>query len=374
VKHGIEFKNFSPTRRLRELVETGIARLPRHAPKFPEDTVYLRVMVERNDGRPYRASLTLDVPGRTLAAHEERYDAEEAVQEAFAEIERQLEKHKEMLSHSYEYKRPARREELRREQAEALPREERLRELFSKLVEQHLQQLYNFARREISYHVALGDLRPGEVTAEDAVAGAVLRAYREFSQADDGRDIRTWLIRMTSEQIEAEVARSKRSQEQAEPIEEDVPETPPAEEVTTLGDEILDFYQPDEDLNLEDLIPRPFVPTPEAIVESRELQGRVVRALSELPRAWRRALVLFHVDGLPVSEIARMTGQSEPEVEQHLERATAYLRQRLAESGLVPHDRAVEAVIGTVADGQVPPAFRQYLGDQIRGLEPIQAP
>jgi hypothetical protein len=35
-------------------------------------------------------------------------------------------------------------------------------------------------------------------------------------------------------------------------IEEEIPETPPREAVVTLGDEILDVYQPDKGLRLED--------------------------------------------------------------------------------------------------------------------------
>ena len=46
-------------------------------------------------------------------------------------------------------------------------------------------------------------------------------------------------------------------------IGDDVPETPPAEAVSTLGDEILDFYEPDEDLKLEDIIPDFDAPSPE---------------------------------------------------------------------------------------------------------------
>jgi ribosomal subunit interface protein len=126
MRRNLEFKNFSPSHRLRELVEGLIARLDRHAPNSPADTIFLRLFVDENAARKlYHASLICDVPGRRLAAQEERHDAEEAVREVFTEIERQLEKHKETLRHSALYKRPARREELRRERDEPIPAEER---------------------------------------------------------------------------------------------------------------------------------------------------------------------------------------------------------------------------------------------------------
>jgi RNA polymerase sigma factor (sigma-70 family) len=355
--HNLEFKNFTPGPRLRGLVEELVGRLDRHAPSFPEDTVFLRMFVDENAARRlYHVSLVCYPPGRTLATQEERHDAEEAVRAAFAEIERLLEKHKEMINHSYLYKRLARREELRREKA--LPAEERQRELFSALVERHLQKLYNFVRREIAYHLATGDLLPGELTVQGVVDGTLLQAHREFVKNPAGREIRNWLIKLGAEKLEARIRRSNAERARAVHIEEDIPETPPAQEVSTLGDEIMDFYQPDEDQKLEDIIPDMTVPTPEQILESRELQRYINRTLATLPRAWRRAFTLHYVEDAPVAEIARMTRQTEAEIERQLEYTREYLRQRLNESGFEssPYDQSALTIFGTAADVEVPPS------------------
>ena len=50
--------------------------------------------VDRDDRTLYRVSLTLDVPGRTLAAHEERPSLPEAVRDALTEFERALRQYK----------------------------------------------------------------------------------------------------------------------------------------------------------------------------------------------------------------------------------------------------------------------------------------
>jgi RNA polymerase sigma factor (sigma-70 family) len=300
------------------------------------------------------------VPGRMLVAQEERHDAEEAVREVFVEIERQLEKHKETLSHSYLYKRPARREELRRQKAEAVPVEERERDLFSTLAERHLKDLYNFARREIAYYLATGDLPPGEITSEDVVDATLLQAYREFVKDPTRREIRNWLIGLVAEKVEAEVKRWKGERAGSVHIEEDIPEAPPTEEVSTLGDEIMDFYQPDEDQKLEDIIPDMAAPTPEQILESRELQRYINRTLATLPRVWHKAFTLHYVEGVPVAEIARMTMRAESEVERHLEYTCEYLRQRLLDAGFEapPHDQAALTIFGTAADVEVPATLR----------------
>jgi len=372
VRRNLEFKNFSPSHRLRELVEELIARLDRHAPHSPADTIFLRLFVDENPARRlYHVSLTCDVPGRMLAAQEERHDAEEAVREAFVEIERQLERHKEKLSHSSLYKRPARREELRRQKAGAVPAEELERELFSTLVKRHLKNVYNFVRREIAYYLATGDLLPGETTAEDVVDATLLQAYREFVEDPARREIRNWVIGLAVEKVEAEVKRSKAERAGRVHIEEDIPETPPSEEVSTLGDEIMDFYQPDEDLKLEDIIPDMTAPTPEQMLESRELQRYINRTLATLPRVWRSAFALHYVEGVPVAEIARMIKHSESDVHRHLEYACERLRQRLSEAGFEapPHDQAALTIFRTAADVEVPAVFRNAVIEKYKKLE-----
>ena len=371
MRRKLEFKNFSPSHRLRELVEELIARLDRHALHSPADTPFLRLFVDENAARKlYHVSLTCDVPGRMLAAQEERHNAEEAVRDAFVEIERQLEKHKETLSHSYLYKRPARREELRRQKAEAFPAEERERELFSTVAERHLKNLYNFVRREIAYHLATGGLLPGEITAEDMADATLLQAYGEFVKNPARREIRSWLIGLAVERVDAEVKRSKAERAGAH-IEEDIPETPPTEEVSTPGGEIMDFYQPDEDRELEDVIQDMTAPTPEQILESRELQRYINRTLAALPRFWRRAFALHYVGGMPVAEIARMTDHTEPEVERHLEHAREYLRQRLLEAGFEapPQDQVALKIFGAAGDVEVPAAFRNAMIEKYKRLE-----
>ena len=110
----------------------------------------------------------------------------------------------------------------------------------------------------------------------------LLRAYHEFVKQPAERDIGGWLIELAKEQLRREVKRLKSERNRTVHIEEDIPETPPTEEVSTLGEEILDFYQPDEDLKLEDIFPDVEVSTPE---ELASLPKRNCCAASTRP--WR---------------------------------------------------------------------------------------
>jgi RNA polymerase sigma factor (sigma-70 family) len=145
-------------------------------------------------------------------------------------------------------------------------------------------------------------------------------------------------MKLAMQYLHSEVKRSRIERKMVVHIEEDIPETPPTEEISTLGDEILDFYQPDEDLKLEDIVPDIEVPLPEEAAERTELQDTIRIALASLPGEWRKAFVLHSVEGLSLAEVARVIGLPEAEVKRYIEFARATLRQKLIESGLTVKD------------------------------------
>ena len=322
LKHNIEFKGREPDQKVRELIEYLISKLDRKVKNFSSEVVFLRVLVEENPTRTlYPISITLQLPGKTLATREEKHDLVDSIRDAFGEIERQLEKYKSSLRGEHLWKRLGKREKIRQTKLNTPPPEQRNRETFFALVTPHLDRLYHFVRHVIRYSEAMGDVGRGELTAEDIVDGAIVRAYRDFRKGLSIRDVRSWLIRAAIDELDREVQRSERQREFALSIEQDVPETPPIEAVSTLGDEILDFYQPDEDLKLEDIVPDLEVPTPEQVIETKELQACVRKALMEMPRQWLQALLRGVED------------KSKEQSERILEHAQSYLRQKLVEAG-----------------------------------------
>jgi len=198
----------------------------------------------------------------------------------------------------------------------------------------HLAALSEFLRHEIAYLEATGDLEAGDVTPDDVIDEVLLRASREFDDKRDEETLRPWLIALARETLAAAVA-SARAWRRRTParLEADIPDTPPREWVTTLGEERLDYWEPDEDLKLEDLLPDLEMPTPEGEAARRELRECLRAALTGLPRDWRRALLLRHVEGLGYARLARMLGTSTSEIHRLLDHARQYLRQRLVESG-----------------------------------------
>src|SRR5262245_12240205 len=111
------------------------------------------------------------------------------------------------------------------------PVEERTRAKFFTLVRRQLRTLYRFVRHELAYRTNAGDVVRGELSADDVVDAVLLRAFREYVTEPSGRRASGWLIRLAQQQIDSDVERLVEARESTSHVEEDVPETPPQEEV-----------------------------------------------------------------------------------------------------------------------------------------------
>ena len=209
------------------------------------------------------------------------------------------------------------------------------REEFFTLVGRHLTTLYRFVHDEIAAYEGAGELMPNELAMEDVVDEVVIRAYREYVRHPRRRPSESRLLRLAKERLEAEVRRLKAERRRGIGIEEDIPESPRLEQDRMLGEQILYFHQPDEDLKREDIIPDLRVPPPDQASERQELQRCVDAALDDLPEEWRRALELRFLDRVPPEGLAEALGKPMPEAERIVEHARAFLRQRLLETGCV---------------------------------------
>jgi RNA polymerase sigma factor (sigma-70 family) len=206
---------------------------------------------------------------------------------------------------------------------------------FPELAAEHRKALERFVRHVLEFAESRGDLVPGQLRPADVVDDTLILASTGLSRARARTGIREWLMDTAGKYIQAEVTRTTWERDRTVHLEEDIPETPPKEEVSTLGEEIFDFYQPDEDLTLEDVIPGIEIPTPEQEAERRELRRCVRSALDEMPGEWRRTLLLRHLHDLAGSRLAKAVGKSPREVDTLLDYAAGYLRRRLAEAGFV---------------------------------------
>jgi RNA polymerase sigma factor (sigma-70 family) len=206
------------------------------------------------------------------------------------------------------------------------------KQAFFDLVDPYLKDLTDFVGHELACAEAIGDLARGAIATADLVDSVLLEASEQFAKDPSRKSVRAWLTKLALQRLESEIKRS-RDEQAALHVEDHVPATSAAEKATNLGDEILDYYQPDEDLKLEDLIPNLEGPTPEEEAELDEVRACIRVALRSMPDQLRRVIVLHHVQGLTLHELCAATGKSELELHKLLQDGRRYLRRRLTEAG-----------------------------------------
>jgi RNA polymerase sigma factor (sigma-70 family) len=216
---------------------------------------------------------------------------------------------------------------------DARSREQRDREAFFAQLSRHMSGLYQYAQHLLRYYQELGDLPRGQIDVDDIVDTAVLGAYRELDKRGADRDLRRQLMRIARCYVQNEVGRMIARSELTISKEESVPQTSPEEDVSLQGEEIFDFFEPDEDLKVEDVVADLDAPTPEQAAETAEWQQCVNSALAGMPAEWRRALTLRFARGVKDVALAQALGKPQSQTALILERARAYLRQRLVEAG-----------------------------------------
>lgn len=167
---------------------------------------------------------------------------------------------------------------------------------FPQLVEGHRDRLYTIALR------LLGDGRDAEEVAQDALVRA-FRAMRDYpAERITALRLRPWLASIT-----VNLARNKRRR--------------------------LDDRQPPA--SLEPMRDAGFDPpaearsTPSSAADRRETQRELAAALLQLTPAVRTAIVLRHVDGLSVAEVAEALERPEGTVKAQVHRGLRDLRTLL---------------------------------------------
>ncbi len=368
MKKQIVYRNISKEAKksLSALFEERLSSLQPLLNGFEEDDLFLRAAVQSHGTQVlYRVALELYLPHKTLTAHEEGPNVETVIRDAFAEIRRQIKKHKSFLKNEPLWRRKKRRQQLRADlKAGEKAQEQERRKLYFDLIQSHLGALYKNAQREIAYLQAAGDLIENDITPDELVDAVVVRGYTRFEDRDSAIQIDRWLYQIMLEVLEEEVARSRAQMDLTLPTEASPP-LAPSDTLDEEETEMFEYYLPDEQVRLEDLIPKPGVQTPEQAVVRWEQQTTVHQVLAMMPRLWRQSVVLTDIDGLSADETCEMLGIEPRKLEEIRHCAEAFLRQTLMEMGYTDIEEKAPSLSGLLGE-LAPVEMPEDLGSELQ--------
>ncbi len=293
----------------------------------------LRGTLEKHNKIPLvRLGLTLHLPKKDIAAEEEGEENREIIAKVFDELERQGQKYKSRLKNHHLWKRKSRRRQLSFQLAEmtsqqaAAPAGEQEKQQASgwfDVIRPHLNSLYDFARREITYLQTSHELTPADILPDELIDETIVMAFENRHEKPENLSDKGWLFKLALDILDREIEKNRQRQQTAS-LETVIPE----EDIDT---EIYEFYQPDEVLKLEDLI-AVSAETPEAATVQTE-QQTLHGSLSRLPRNWRRARILYDTVGFEPTEIAAIMAMETAAVESLLAMAEQFIADHAQQTG-----------------------------------------
>ena len=185
------------------------------------------------------------------------------------------------------------------------------RAAFQATVAPHLGELLGAARRELSYRVALGNFGADDLTPEELVGEALLRAWQDRYRRPSSLGVKVWLLALLF-RVARDLARREAGLRRipTDSLEALVPPEP----IYDDDEEFWEWYQPDELTRWEDVVEAPAM-TPEEMAAADE---RLTRTPD--PRA-REVFLLYELHRVPLSETALALGLSVTETARLLEEA-----------------------------------------------------
>lgn len=308
--------------------QTQVQKLGRRLQVFRPELVHLRALVEQNSMREGTVvSLDLKLPSGNIAAKDHGAPAPAAVKGAFAELLKQLTKHKEMLR--------GQRHRHRAKEGEGVPFEATVAAVHapkvsggdvSTWVDANVERLHRYIARELRHRENSGRLRPGMLAPNEVMGEAIAMALGDGEERPELLSLERWLYRLARSAMD-------KLERDGEPVAtvhlEDSVRKP---NVRASDEPQLQFHQPDEMMLEETIIPNRSAPTPEEVLYSEEMVAIVETALAGAKAEEREAFILNAIEGFTVKEIAAIAERPSREVEAHLLAARDRLQRALPRS------------------------------------------
>lgn len=323
MKFEIIKRKVQPDAETEKIIHRKIEKIERLLDRFNEDLLFLRVKLDQAKKRKqFVVRLVLDVAGHYLRAKKEGPELGAATNDAFEALIREINKFKEFLRREPEFKRKV-RPSYKETMLKANLKED-VQEAFEKFVEELMPRFYSFTLREIRNRMYQGQIKPGDIQVKDVLDEAIvvvsdsIKNKTVFKEKEIKNEIYRQIIHIINKW-------TKERRRQITLLEKTIQ----PEEIDT---ELYEFYQPDDIVRMEDIIPDT-VETPDEEVEEEEMQKAVDQVVSMLPDKWRQAYTLIELEGFSPEEVSMIQDRSVEEIKKEVEMARAFVNEKLEDLG-----------------------------------------
>ncbi len=312
----IQNRNVELTEALKATVERRSRKARKMLPTFRAHDLDLHVSLEKlSTGKSYQVSLVLAFPQTAIRVEDIQDSALTAVTGAFDDLMRKIKRFKSQLS----------RERFWQRQPAKVPGGAAAPSGLVKVEEAinaNLDKVENYIRRELFHQALIERFPPGLLQPQALVDEVFLDVSSRINAKPANLSLEQWMFQIAREKVSQKIRNldGERDQPHIEEL---------RFEQDQWDDEVLNFYQPDEALRLEDLLTDTHSDNPEQILASEEMEEQVQKIIAGLPRSVRESFVLYALEGFNSDEVAMITGKQPKQVKTEVEQARTQLRQQL---------------------------------------------
>ena len=312
-------------------IQAQVEKLQRRLQVFRPSLIHLKCVINHAAGvEGIAVTLNLRLPTGQMAASATHPKAIAAVKNAFAELCHQFNRHKEILR---DFRRNRREKGSNGRQ---IPFEHTLAvhrltsvssEDISIYVNTSLPRLRQFVERELAFRETDGRLF-ATIAPEEVLDETVLAALSDDGQRPEKLAIEPWLYGLAIRAIDA-LAAAEKSDDTLVHLEKSA-----RHPNVQTNESQLQFHQPDELLQEEDVVADRRIATPEESCASREWLALTEAAMRHLPRLDREAFLLLAVEGFTIAEAAAISGRAHDDIRISAAAARAQLRKIVPNSAV----------------------------------------
>ncbi len=313
----IQTRHFTLSQSEKNIVERKARKARKMLPTFRSHDLELHMTIEKlSKGKQYQTVLVLTTPQTAIRVDDIEETPSRSVVGAFEELLRKIKKFKSQLNRERYWQRETARVSGRT--SPVIPVES-----LENAINSNLDKIENYIRREL-YHRALVDhFPPGVIQPQALVDEVFLDVTARAQTKPENVAMEQWMFQIARQTVNRKVADLERERDQ--PHLED-----PSTQTERWEDEVLNFYQPDEALRLEDLLKDNHGTTPEELLAKEETEEQVQKIIAGLASSVRESFVLFALEGFNSDEVAMITGKEPDQVLADVEQARTYLRQHMS--------------------------------------------